>query len=237
MDYGINHKKKPSVEDSIRCLEYAMANGIRAIDMATAYGTAEEITGLFLKQCTVQRDQLFISTKLLPNIMDNVAEEEYAKAIREQLTHSLKTLNLDYVDAYMFHSSRYAYSPALLEAMTSVKKEGLARKVGVSIYNPDERFACINNPNVEFIQAPYSVFDHRMKTSGFLDEANGKLEVDVRSVFLQGLVLQDKDSIPEFLLGAKPVLEKLNAICEAEGISPVHERILNCSIVMFQRIS
>ena len=43
MDYGIIGQKKPSVEDSVVCLDYATQNGISAIDTATAYGTAEEV--------------------------------------------------------------------------------------------------------------------------------------------------------------------------------------------------
>ena len=50
LDYGINKKKKPSKEESIKILECAYNNGIKIFDTAQAYGTAEEIIGEFIEK-------------------------------------------------------------------------------------------------------------------------------------------------------------------------------------------
>ena len=63
--------------------------------------------------------------------------------IRNNLKKSLSILHTDYVDTYYFHSSRYAFQPELLEALSVVQKEGLAKNVGVSVYYPDEAIACL----------------------------------------------------------------------------------------------
>lgn len=222
MDYGVFNQKKKDVEYCVNCLDYATQNGIMAIDTAKAYGIAEEVTGEFLRKKTIQRDKLFVSTKLLPNILDDYEEKDFRKVISENLKASLKTLNLDYVDAYFLHSSRYAHRSDILDALTCVKEEGLAKSVGVSVYYPDEALACFDNSNVEYMQMPYSIFDHRMKESGIFDHsALNRCKIDTRTTFIKGLIRLDVNEIPEHLSKAKPILTKLDKICNETGYSRI----------------
>ena len=222
MDYGIIGQKKPSIENSVECLDYATQNGISAIDTATAYGDAEEVTGIFLRKRTVPRDKLFISSKMLPNILDDYANDQYVTKIREHLVNSLKTLGIDYLDAYMLHSARYAHRPDILQALYEMKKEGLAKKVGVSVYEPEEAKACFNSPFTDFIQLPYSVFDHRMKDAGVFDPIACKgVEIHTRSAFIQGLILLDEEQVPPYLEKAKPIVRKIKKICKENRMSRV----------------
>lgn len=222
MDYGIRNQKKPDLQDAVKYLDFATQNGIYAIDTATVYGTAEQVTGAFLKKRTVSREKLFISTKLLPNILDDVRTENYVAVIRENLQKSLQTLHLNYVDAYLLHSARYAHRPEILDALSEMKKEGLAVKVGVSVYEPDEAMRCIEHDGVGFIQAPYSIFDHRMKADGVLEKiSDSGCELAARSAFIQGLVTMRSDDVPPFLAEAKPILEKLDKISDETGWSRI----------------
>lgn len=222
MDYGVFNTPRKDPEYCIQCLDYATQNGIDAIDTATAYGDAERIVGEFLSRKTISRDKLFISTKHLPNILDDYEKEDYVSVIRENIQKSLATLNTDYVDAYYFHSSRYAFQPELLEAISVMQKEGLAKKVGVSVYFPDEAMACFGNSNINCIQAPYSIFDHRMKESDVFETGKEKgFNIDVRTVFVKGLIRLKEDEIPAHLEKAKPIFAKLDEICKATGFSRI----------------
>ena len=222
MDYGVFNQKKKDVDYCIKCLDYATQNGIHAIDTATAYGIAEEVTGEFLAKKTIEREKLFLSTKLTPNCLDDVLPSDYEKVIYEHLLKSLDTLNTDYVDVYFLHSSRYAHNKEILEALQCVKEKGLAKEVGVSIYYEDEAIACMNNPLVQYVQAPFSVFDHRMKDVGLFDESTrGKLKVDSRTTFVKGLIKLPIDQVPEHLEKAKPILKKLDEISAETGYSRI----------------
>ena len=222
MDYGVFDTPKKDPAYCIRCLDYATQNGVNAIDTATAYGDAERIVGEFLAQKTISRDRLFISTKHLPNILDDCTRDNYVSVIRENLQKSLLTLNTDYVDAYYFHSSRYAFQPELLEAISIMQKEGLAKKVGVSVYYPEEALACFADPHINCIQAPYSIFDHRMKESGvFKTGAESGFNIDVRTVFVKGLIRLKYNEIPEHLIKARPILAKLDDVCAQTGFSRI----------------
>lgn len=222
MKYGLNQKQQPPLDYCIKCLDYATQNGVLAIDTAAAYGNAEQIVGCFLSKKTISRDKLFISTKMLPNSLDGIQPEQYVSVIKTHLEQSLQRLHTDYVDAFLFHSSRYAFQPQMIEALRTVQTKGFARKIGISIYDPDEALACASNPSINIIQAPYSVFDHRLKNSNALcalEQAN--IEVHVRSMFLQGLILMEEDAIPIHLADAKPTIHKVEALCKKAGISRV----------------
>ncbi|MEG0750999.1 MAG: aldo/keto reductase [Oscillospiraceae bacterium] len=116
MDYGIAGQRKPTIENSLGCLDYAVQNGVTAIDTATVYGTAKQVVGAFLKSRTVPREKLFASSKLAPGLLDSCAPADYEKVIEIALDEVLSTLNTDYLDACMFHSSKYAMCPEMLEA-------------------------------------------------------------------------------------------------------------------------
>ena len=220
MDYGILNTPMPKIEQSIECLDYATQNGIRAIDTATAYGRAEEIVGEFLNKKTVNRNDLWISTKFRPNTLDDVDPNDYKKVIKENIINSLTTLNTDYVDAYYLHSARYAFDSEILEALYSVKQEGYAREVGVSVYEPEEAFACFESEFVDIIQLPYSIFDHRMKDKGVFS-ADNRCHIDSRSAFIQGLIMMTENEVPVFLEKAKLILRRIEAICKDTGLSRI----------------
>ena len=221
LDYGICGQKKPSVSDAVRYLDYAVQNSITAIDTAAAYGSAEHVVGEFLKKKTVPRNKLFLSTKLFPNILDGVGPEHYVSVIRNSLKCSLRSLRTDYVDAYLFHSAGYAFYPQMLEALGAVKKEGLAVKTGVSVYEPQEALACMTDSHVDMIQAPYSIFDYRMKEAGVFARLADVCGIHTRSAFIQGLIMMREEQVPTFLEKARPVLRTLDRICLETGYSRV----------------
>lgn len=222
MDYGVFNTLKKEPQYCMKCLDYATKNGIDAIDTATAYGTAEEIVGKFLEKKTVSREKLYISTKLLPNILDDCKKEDYVSVIKKNLQKSLNILHTEYVDAYYFHSSRYAFRPELLEAISTVQKEGLAKRIGVSVYYPDEALACFESSNINCIQAPYSIFDHRMKEQDVFGKGKSAgFNIDVRTVFIKGLIRLKEAEVPEYLAKAKPILNKLDKLCQETGFSRI----------------
>ncbi|SDB54134.1 Predicted oxidoreductase [Pseudobutyrivibrio sp. YE44] len=222
MDYGVFNQPKKDVDYCVDCLDYATQNGINAIDTATAYGIAEEVVGKFIRKNTINRNKLFISSKLLPNILDDYEKEDYEKVILDNIKKQLSVLGTDYLDAYFLHSSRYIHNPEILEALQIVKHEGLAKDVGVSIYYEDEAKVAFGNKNVQYVQAPYSIFDHRMKKVGLFDKTKiGEMKVDTRTTFIKGLIRLSDSEIPEHLEKARPILRKLDEICNETGYNRI----------------
>ena len=78
--------------------------------------------------------------------------------------------------------------------MTSDKK-GYFKKIGFSIYSPDSLEFLITKYDIDVIQCPYNILDKRIVDSGWLYKLKKKnIEVHVRSIFLQGLLVNKKIS-------------------------------------------
>lgn len=220
MDYGVNHQKKPDLKEAIKLLDYAVDHGIDTIDTANAYGDAEQVVGQFIKQTSVDRNNFRLFSKLKPNILDNVPQEQWIEVIKNNLTDSLKKLNTEYLDGYLLHSSRYIFNDEIVNILEKFKKEGLVKKIGVSIYEQAEGERALKNPLVDAIQLPFSIFDQRLLKGRFLESINS-IEVFSRSAFLQGLILMDEDKVPVYLEKAKSIIKKINQICVKENINRV----------------
>lgn len=222
MDYGIAGQKQPSLGDAVTMLDYAVSNGIRTIDTASAYGTAEEVVGKFLCEKSVLRERLFLVSKLTPNVLDDVQEEEYYDVMKSKLTATLQRLHTDYLDSYLLHSSRYVFQEEIIEALSRLRREGYAKHIGVSVYEIDEAKQCISDPRLDFMQLPFSIFDQRMLKGGVFQMAeHAHMQIHSRSAFIQGLILMQEDKVPPFLERAKPILRKIDIICKKYGFSRI----------------
>ena len=87
----------------------------------------------------------------------------------------------------------------LMEWMQSLKERNLVKRTGVSIYSSSE-LKEIQLESLEIIQIPLSIYDQRMRKNGtikLLSEMGKKIHI--RSIFLQGLILQELNSWPKFL--------------------------------------
>lgn len=222
MNYGIRNQKKPSLEQAVEMLDYATQNGIDHIDTANAYGTAEDVVGVFLQKKTIAREKLHIISKFKPNLLDDVPSEQYYEIMKANLENTLSRLHTDYLDVYLLHSARYVFRDEIIETLERIKKEGYAKKVGVSVYEPEEAKKCIERTNVDFMQLPYSIFDQRMKDNGVFEMSSGSgTQIHIRSAFIQGLILMTEEQVPEFLVKAKPIVRKIDTICKEYGISRI----------------
>lgn len=97
--------------------------GYRSIDTAAAYKN-EEGVGKALKNASVNREELFITTKLW---------NDDHKRPREALLDSLKKLQLDYIDLYLMHWPVPAIDHYVKawKGMIELQKEGLIKSIGV----------------------------------------------------------------------------------------------------------
>ena len=105
----------------------AINAGFTHVDCAQVYRN-EESLGAGIAAAGKPREQLFVTTKL-----HRPAE---GKSVRDTLIESLAKLRLEYVDLFLIHTPLNFPEPGRLKVvwkeMEALKKEGLARSVGVS---------------------------------------------------------------------------------------------------------
>jgi 2,5-diketo-D-gluconate reductase A len=120
----------------------ALAAGYRSIDTAAIYGN-EEGVGEALRQTSVPREELFITTKLWNN---NHAPDAAMRAFDE----SLARLKLDFVDLYLIHwpvAGSEAYRDAW-RSLVKLKESGRAKSIGVSNFTAEHLRRVIDETGV-----------------------------------------------------------------------------------------
>ena len=128
-------------EDTARaCIKRAYELGVTFFDTANVYGRgrAEEVVGRAIAE--FRRDSIVLATKVYFPMGDGPNDRGLSrKHILEQAHHSLRRLNVDYVDLYQCH--RYDPQTPLEEtcaAMNDMVRAGKTLYWGVSEWNADQ---------------------------------------------------------------------------------------------------
>ena len=209
LDYGINNPAgKPAIEQVFSMLELASESGIETLDTADAYGNASEILGEFNK---THPDVFKINTKFKAG----------SDPLAYQLERSLQVLCISSINVYFFHSfNDFQQFPGLLSELGPLKEKGLIKKAGVSVYGNDEFEMAINTPEVDVIQFPFNLLDNRFQRGKLMTLAKEKgKELQIRSVFLQGLFFMPDQEIPSKLVPIKPYLKNASEVAKAGDLS------------------
>lgn len=109
--------------DTAGTVEDALGLGYRMIDTSGDYGTQPGIRD-GIRNSNIDRNDIFVVTKV----------EEYENPPRS-IRRSLEELGLDFVDMAMLHRPpRFGAGVELWDGLIEVKKDGLAKDIGVSNY-------------------------------------------------------------------------------------------------------
>lgn len=195
MSYGISNRLgQVSLEEVSGILKYASQCGIDILDTAVAYGNSEGVLG------QVGTDGFDIVTKI-PSISEI---EDINKYVEETVNDSLIRLKKRKLYAILLHRPLELLSEkgqALYSALLTLQQKGIVNKLGISIYEPSDLDKLYSHFPFQIVQAPYNLFDQRMSDSGWFEKLNNdSVEIHTRSVFLQGLLLMNKDERPEGFL-------------------------------------
>ena len=109
--------------------------GVNFFDTAIVYqnGTSEQFLGRALRDFA-KRDEVVVATKFTPRTQEEIDSGVTGqKHIENYLNQSLKNLNMEYVDLYIYHMWDY-HTPMeeIMEGLHAVVKAGKARYIGIS---------------------------------------------------------------------------------------------------------
>lgn len=217
LPYGVANRSGQLALDEARSVLYAAANaGMDTLDTAIAYGDSEAVLG------AIGVDRFRVVTKL-PACPEDTADPEVW--VRDQIDASLRRLRVPAVHAVLLHRPMQltgTKGAALAQAMRDAQADGLVGKVGVSVYGPAELEAiqAILEPSI--VQAPFNLIDRRFAASGWLQRLHeAGVEVHVRSVFMQGLLLLPRAEIPAKFAPWAPLWDAWDAWLDRTGIPAV----------------
>lgn len=218
LPYGITNQDGQITEaEGRKILLLANAAGVTILDTAIAYGNSESVLGNIAVE-----DSWKIISKLppIPSACEHVGEW-----VREEVVCSLARLRKDCLEGLLLHHPNDLFGingKVLLDALLKLKKSGLVRKIGISIYSPDQLPVLMEWYPFDIVQAPANILDQRLVKSGWAKRLKSQgVEVHVRSAFLQGLLLMPDRQRPEKFLHWSPVWQEWSRWLSSTGISAV----------------
>lgn len=213
--YGIaNTTGQPDQETANAIVQQALDNGVSFFDTAQAYGVSEEVLGRALQQ---HNSRPHIITKLPPTLPED------SPALKKSITQSLTRLGVQHLYCLMLH--REEHLPLLEhwlgETLQSYAEQGVAEKIGVSVYTPQMALQALAHPLISVMQIPASLFDRRFERAGVFvaAKAAGK-ELHIRSIFLQGILCMRPAQLPPSLGGLQPALTALCHLAHRASCTP-----------------
>lgn len=192
MQYGVaNHAGKPSEVEVKEILQIASSLGINTLDTAIAYGDCEERLG----RIGVPNWQIISKLPALTGNLTSVYDE-----VRAAVQDSLQRLRVDRIYGLLLHRPEQLLEKngdTIYRALEQIKIDGLVHKLGISVYDPVSLEMILPSFSFDLVQTPFSPFDQRVILSGWASRLKSlEIELHVRSIFLQGLLLMRNDKRP-----------------------------------------
>jgi len=211
LNYGIsNTRGQVPIDEVTKIVSTALKFGINTFDTAVVYGESESVLGNKLPNHDID---------IITKISINACGYEDINAL---INSSLKRLRRKNVYAIMLHDPNELLSENAANNYAILKKlkPKYCKKIGVSVYHPEQLITIIENFDVDIIQIPVNIFDQRFLNKHLLQRLKTKkIEIHARSLFLQGLLLMDNANRPENFTPFKTAFTQYDDFCSKNKIS------------------
>jgi 2,5-diketo-D-gluconate reductase A len=194
------------ITDAVECERSvidAIQTGYRHIDTAASY-LNEEAVGRAIQRSSINREELFITTKLW--IQRNGYE-----GTKKAFANSLKRLQLDYLDLYLIHQP-FGDVYGEWRAMEELYQQGKVRAIGVANFQPDRIMdvmmhntivPAVNqievNPFQQQIDTQKFLRDNSVQTEAWAPFAEGKNNI-FHNDLLRSISAKYKKSVAQIIL-------------------------------------
>jgi spore coat polysaccharide biosynthesis protein SpsF len=188
MSYGVaNQSGEQDLSNFRDIIKLSKKNGISMIDTAYGYGNAEYKLGLLSDDI----DEHFeIYSKVNSHSKSSLTKSQ---EIESQVHESLGRLNQNSIYCYYLHDPEDMYVNEVLDKLIELKSNGLFEKIGVSVYTKQHAMDALEIGQVDVIQVKYNLLDRELEEIGFFERAESlNKEIMIRSVFLQGVLINQK---------------------------------------------
>ncbi len=193
MQYGVaNIRGQPSEVEVREILQIARVHSVNMLDTAIAYGDCEERLG----RIGIPDWQVISKLPKLTGTHENIFNEVYMAVEK-----SLQRLGVERIYGLLLHRPAQLLErdgDAIYRALEKLKIDGLIHKMGISIYDPSSLELFLPRFNFDIIQSPLNPFDRRVVLSDWANRLKSSgIELHVRSIFLQGLLLMQQNDRPK----------------------------------------
>lgn len=217
LEYGVANRGGQMAAAEAACIvRTAKARGLDTLDTAALYGDSERRLG------EIGVGDWRVVTKLPPYPDASASVGEWVEAATRA---SLHRLGLTRLYGLLLHRPGQLLErdgAALYAALGRLTHLGLVEKIGVSIYDPSELDALCGAYRFDLVQAPFNVIDRRLIETGWAARLRAEgIEVHVRSIFLQGLLLMNADSRPRPFARWQPLWDQWERWLAERNLHPL----------------
>ena len=191
--YGVkkNFIKKNEIK---KLFNLAAKNKIKVIDTSPLYKESEKIIG------QINNNRFKVISKI-PKKPKNIKKKEIVDWLKKSAINSLANLKIKKFECLLLQDANSLLSKngkEIYKGMRSIKKSEITSKIGISIYDFKTLGQIIKRFKFDLVQTPLNIFDQRLIETGWLNKLKKrKIEVHVRSIFLQGILLLGRDQLPK----------------------------------------
>ena len=215
-DYGISNTRGRVGEDEVRqILELAADCKILNIDASHHDGDVERVLG---------RNWPFPSP-FKPQVR-TLRLENGLEWLESRLRRSVDHMGLVRAHAALVDRAEDLMGPegdALWARLEKLKGEGLISRIGISATAADQPLLLAKRFKPDLMQVPASILDQRLVKNGTIKNlADLGVEVQIRSVFLQGLLFLPRENLPANLVPVGPHLSRVRRMMAEGGADPLH---------------
>lgn len=215
--YGIaNSTGQPDIAMAESIILEAWSGGVREFDTAPTYGTSEDILGTVL-----ERNGIGAAARITSKLHLDI-DSPLPGSLLPVVETSLKRLKVPKLYCLMLHSESMLnlWQKGLLALLEGCIQAGLVKHIGVSVYSPAKGVEALGTEAVSAVQLPANIFDQRFEQQGVFGIAQEmSRQIYIRSIFLQGLLLLDAETLPRPMGFAVPFLRQFERLATEAGIT------------------
>mgnify|MGYP006084155551 CR=1 FL=1 len=183
--------KKISIKNIESIIETALKYNINSIDTAYNYGDSEKNIGNLINKYNNSQIRIISKLKVFKKFYSTL---NLKKEVIESIQSTLNNLEIKFIDTLLIHemSNMNINNGFIWKYLISIKNKKIFKNLGVSIQNKKELLIALSIKDVSVIQLPFNIIDNRWDdviNQIIKTKKKRNLEIHVRSVFLQGLLL------------------------------------------------
>ncbi|MDC0043752.1 aldo/keto reductase [Candidatus Pelagibacter sp.] len=203
--YGLSNFKFKKKEIKNKIIKTIKRSKIKYIDTAFDYNLSTN----FIQSANIKKFNIITKIKIPKR---NTIK--FFKNIRMQILKKIKAFEIKKLEAVLFHETKdlnHSNGFKLLKILQDLKKEGKIKKIGVSLYTSNDLKIVLKIFKPDIVQLPLNVFNQNLiRSKYFKIIKKRKISIQVRSIFLQGLLLKNIDKLKKLKLNKMLFLNLIN---------------------------
>ena len=220
--YGITNQEGPCLLEAIDdILSLAKKENIVYLDTAPTYGESETVLSGW--------NSHFEFITKIPAYPKNTPFDPM-QYVSSMVNMSLERLKSKKIYGILFHHAddliNQDSGPLLYQMALELREQNICKAIGVSVYEPEQLEYILDHYPIDMVQIPLNLFDRRFLEQGYLKKLKKRnIQIFVRSIFLQGLLLTIPQTLTPQLDFARTYLKKYHDLLRENEISPLQAAI------------